>query len=117
MADSKDGSSAAKCQTFCWKDEDIKRLIDLCEARPCLRDIADPTYSKKDVWEKALSEIKEELGIEIKTIRSRWNSLRAQHGRELGKEMLANMLARFAGALRYPLKLQKYAILSWNCQA
>ena len=44
------------------------------------------TYSKRDVREKALSGIKEELGIEINTIKSKWNSLRAQHGRELAKE-------------------------------
>ena len=46
MADSKDGSSTAKSRKFCWKDEDIERLIDLYEARPCLWDIADPTYLK-----------------------------------------------------------------------
>ena len=28
MADSKDGSRTVK---FCWEDEDIERLIDLCE--------------------------------------------------------------------------------------
>ena len=86
MADSKDGSSTAKSQKFRWEDEDIERLIDLHEARPCLWEIADSTYSKRDVREKALSEIKEKLGIEINTIKSKWNSLRAQHGRELAKE-------------------------------
>ena len=30
--------------------------------------------------------MKEELGIEINTIKSKWNSPRAQHGRELAKE-------------------------------
>ena len=44
-----------------------------------------PTYSKRDIREKALSEIKEELGIEINKIKSKLNSLRAQHGRELAK--------------------------------
>ena len=72
MADSKGGSSIAKSQKFCCEDEDIERLIDLYEARHCLWDIADPTYSKRDVREKALPEIKEELG--------------AQHGRELAGE-------------------------------
>ena len=86
MADSKDGSSTAKSQKFLWEDKDIERFIDFCEARPCLWDIADPTYSKRHVRENALSEIKEELGIEINTIKSKWNSLRAQYGRELAKE-------------------------------
>ena len=65
----KDGPSTAKSQKFRWEDEGlierlierlIKRLIELYEARPCLWDIADPTYSKRDVREKALPEIKEE---------------------------------------------------------
>ena len=46
----------------------------------------DPTYSKRDIKEKALSEIKDEMGIELNLIKSKWNSLRAQHGRELAKE-------------------------------
>ena len=71
MVDSKNGSSTAKSQKFRWEDEDIERLINLYEARPCLQDIADPTYSKRDVIEQALSEIKEELGIEINTIKSK----------------------------------------------
>ena len=33
-----------------------------------------------------MSEIKEEMGIELNTIKSKWNSLRAQFGRELAKE-------------------------------
>ena len=77
MADSKDGSSIAKSQKLRWEDEDIERLIDLCEARPCRWGIADPTYSKRDIREKALSEIKEKLVIEINTIKSKWDSLRA----------------------------------------
>ena len=85
IANSKGGSSTAKSQKFRWRAEDIERLIKLYEARPCLCDIAGPTYSKRDVREKALSEIKEELGIEISTIKSKSNSLRAQHGRELAK--------------------------------
>ena len=44
------------------------------------------TYSKRDIKEKALSEIKDEMGIELNLIKSKCNSLRAQHGRELAKE-------------------------------
>ena len=70
LTDESDGSSTAKSQMFRWEDEDIERLIDLYKARPCHWDIADPTYFKKDVREKALSEIKEELDIEINKIKS-----------------------------------------------
>ena len=51
MVDSKNRSSTAKSQKFRWEDEDIERLINLYEARPCLWDIDDPTYSKRDVIE------------------------------------------------------------------
>ena len=61
----------------------VDKLIDLYEARPCLWDIADP---KRNVKEKALSEIKEQLGMEITAIKAKWNSLRAQHGKKLAKE-------------------------------
>ena len=64
----------------------VDKLIDLYEARPCLWDIADPTYYKRNVKEKALSEIKEQLGMKVTAIKAKWNSLRAQHGRELAKE-------------------------------
>ena len=64
----------------------VDKLIDLYEVRPCLWDIADPTYSKRNVKEKALSEIKEQLGMEITAIKAKWNSLRAQHRWELAKE-------------------------------
>lgn len=89
MADNTETSDVTpttKAKKFIWDEDDVEKLIDLYEARPCLWDIADPTYSKRDVREKALSEIKDELGIELNLIKSKWNSLRAQHGRELAKE-------------------------------
>ena len=66
MAENKDkeGSSGSQ-KKIRWDDEMVYKLIDLYEARPCLWDIADPTYSKRNVKEKALSEIKEQLGMEI----------------------------------------------------
>ena len=89
MADNRETSDVTpttKAKKFNWDEDDVEKLIDLYEARPCLWDIADPTYSKKDIKEKALSEIKDEMGIELNLIKSKWNSLRAQHGRELAKE-------------------------------
>ena len=52
-----------------WDDEMVDKLIDLYEARPCLWDIADPTHSKRNL--KALSEIKEQLGMEITAIKAK----------------------------------------------
>lgn len=92
MADNKEVSSTKKSAAAAankkrtWNDDEVETLIDMYEARPCLWDVADSTYSKKDVKEQALAEIKEEMGIEIPLIKSKWNSLRAQHGRELTKE-------------------------------
>ena len=50
--------SPTKAKKFNWDDKDVEKLIDLYEERPCLWDIA--RYSKRDIKEKALSEIKEE---------------------------------------------------------
>ena len=87
MAENKDkeGSSGSQ-KKMRWDDEMIDKLIDHYEARPCLWDTVDPTYSKRNVKEKAPSEIKEQLGMEITAIKAKWNSLRAQHGREAAKE-------------------------------
>ena len=57
----------------------------LVRERPCLWDIAVPSYSKRDVKENALSEISETLGMDIPTIKAKWSSLRAQYGRESAK--------------------------------
>ena len=80
MADNRETSEVTpttKAKKFNWDEDDVEKLIDLYEARPCLWDIADPTYSKRDIKEKALSEIKDEIGIELNLIKSKWNSLRA----------------------------------------
>ena len=75
--------TAAGKQKYKWHDQTVEKLIDLYEERPCLWDISD---SKRDVKEKALSEIKDELDIELSIIQAKWKSLRAQNGRELAKE-------------------------------
>ena len=87
MAENKDkeGSSGSQ-EKIRWDDEMVDKLIDLYEVRPCLWDIADPTYSKRNVKEKALSEIKEQLGMEITPMKAKWNSFRAHNGSELAKE-------------------------------
>ena len=79
-------STAAGKQKYKWNDQPVKKLIDLYEERPCLSDISDRSYSKRDAKEKALSEIKDELDIELSIIQAKWKSLRAQYGRGLAKE-------------------------------
>ena len=79
-------STAAGKQKYKWNDQTVEKLIDLYEERPCLWDISDRSYSKRDAKEKALSEIKDELDIELSIIQAKWKSLRAQYGRELAKE-------------------------------
>ena len=57
MADNRETSDVTpttKAKKFNWNEDDVEKLIDLYEARPCLWDIADPTYSKRDIKEKAL---------------------------------------------------------------
>ena len=48
MAENKDkeGSSGSQKKNW-WDNEMVDKLINLYEARPCLWDIADPTYSKR----------------------------------------------------------------------
>ena len=80
MADEK------KAKKYCWDDEEIEKLLDLYEEHPCLWDIRDPSYQKREVKERALAEIGETLEIESSVIKAKWNSLRAQYGRECAKE-------------------------------
>ena len=72
-------STATGKQKYKWNDQTAEKLIDLYEERPCLWDIPD-------VKEKVLSEIKDELDIELSIIQAKWKSLRAQYRRELAKE-------------------------------
>ena len=76
----------ASKQKYKWTDEEVEKLIDLYEERPCLWDISDRSYSKRDLKEKALSEIKEALEIDLSIIQAKWKSLRSQYGREMAKE-------------------------------
>ena len=73
-------------QKYKWNDQTVEKLIDLYEERPCLWDISDQSYSKRDVKEKALSVLKDELDIELSIIQAKWKSLRTQYGKELAKE-------------------------------
>ena len=68
-----------------WEDEEIEKLIDLYEVNPCLRDIFDKSYQKRDEREKELAAIAEELDVQIADIKVKWNAIRGQFGRELNK--------------------------------
>ena len=69
-----------------WTDEEITLLIEILEANPCLWNIYDPSYSKKDAKEIAYSEIATNLNTTITSVKSKINGLRAQLGREMVKE-------------------------------
>ena len=62
-----------------WQDGEIEKLIDLCE------EIFDNSYQKRDVKERALAAIDNELHVQITDIKSKWNAIRGQFGRELNK--------------------------------
>ena len=66
-----------------WSDDEIENLIDLYESKPCLWDIFCKEYSKRDMKEKAMNEICEELSVSVDEAKQKWMSLRAQFGREL----------------------------------
>ena len=68
-----------------WQDGEIEKLIDLYEENPCLWDIFDNSYQKRDVKERALAAIDNELHVQITDIKSKWNAIQGQFGRELNK--------------------------------
>ena len=76
---------AAKRLNKNWQDGDIEKLIDLYEENPCLWDIFDNSYQKRDVKERALAAIANELHVQITDIKSKWNAIQGQFGRELNK--------------------------------
>ena len=76
---------AAKRSNKKWQDGEMEKLIDLYEENPCLWDIFDNSYQKRDVKERALAAIANELDVQITDIKSKWNAIRGQFGRELNK--------------------------------
>ena len=96
-----------------WSDEEVGDLIDLFESKPCLWNIHDPSYAKRDEKELAYSFIAEQFETTIQTIKAKLNGLRTQFGREMSKclkvcanrttnkaEMLNENTGRFAPGFR-----------------
>ena len=83
-----------------WSDEEIMLLIETFEANPCLWDMDDATYSKRDVKELTWSNISKNLKTPISSIRSKMNTLRAQLSREVNKEQ-ASQSGQSADELYY----------------
>ena len=63
----------------------VTALIDLLEERPCLWNIFDSQYTKREKRDSAYKEIAETLEREVGEIKTKINNLRAQLGREIGK--------------------------------
>ena len=104
-----------------WSDEEVGDLIDLFESKPCLWNIHDPSYAKRDEKELAYSSTAEQFETTIQAIKAKLNGLRAQFGREMSKclkvranrttnkaEMLDENIGRFAPALREELGVKNY---------
>ena len=68
-----------------WTDEEISLLIDMLEGKPCLWDVFDKEYTKRDFKEIAYTEIASSLDTNIESIKAKINGLRAQLGREVAK--------------------------------
>ena len=63
----------------------VSKLIDLLEERPCLWDIFDTDYSKREIREPVYTEIAETLDFSVQDIKTKIHNLRAQLGREMDK--------------------------------
>lgn len=68
-----------------WTDDEISLLIEMLEERPCLWDVFDKQYSKRDIREIAYTEIASALDVPIESLKTKINGIRAQFGRELAK--------------------------------
>ena len=60
-----------------WSDDEVGCLIDLYESKSCLWDIFNKDYSKRDIKEKALNEISEEVNLSVDEVKQKWLSHRA----------------------------------------
>ena len=67
-----------------WTNDKICLLIEMLEERPCLWDVFDKQYSKRDVREIAYTEIASALDV-LESLKTKINSIRAQFGSELAK--------------------------------
>ena len=84
----KEGDTAKKTKSKGgkdWTDEEISLLIDMLEEKPCLQDVFDKEYTKRDVKEIAYTEMASSLDTNIESIKVKINGLRAQLGREVAK--------------------------------
>ena len=72
-------------ETRRWENGEVSHLIEMLEGKPCLWDVFSPNYHLRDVRDKALQEIGDELGASSGDIKAKIMSLRAQLGREIGK--------------------------------
>ena len=68
-----------------WTDEEMSLLIDTSEEKPCLWDVFDKEYTKRDVKEIVYTERESSLDTNIQSIKAKINGLRAQLGREVAK--------------------------------
>ena len=84
----KEGNTAKKTKSKGgkdWTDEEISLMIDMLEEKPCLWDVFDKEYMKRDVKEIAYTDLVSCLDTNIESIKAKINGLRAQLGREVAK--------------------------------
>ena len=73
----------SKTKLHKWSEEEVEKLIDIYEERPCLWDTFKKEYSKRDIRDGNFQEIEEGQQIPVAEIKSKVNRMRAQLGREL----------------------------------
>jgi len=101
-----------------WTDEETTMLIEFLESKPCLWDVYQPEYSKRDIKEIAYSEMAGNFDTDIASIKQKLNNLRTRFGKELSKErMMMIMKMRLRHPNRgSPPSLKKNLIFSKNAQ-
>ncbi|XP_064461539.1 uncharacterized protein LOC135371405 isoform X5 [Ornithodoros turicata] len=65
--------------------QDEKYLISLMEMKTLLWNVQHPSYHRREIKEKAYSELAKHLGRSVTAVKSKWNNLRSQFSREQRK--------------------------------
>ena len=63
--------------------EEVTLFIDILEERPCLWDVFNKEYAKRDVRKIAYNELAKAFSTTIASVKVKINRLRAQLGREM----------------------------------
>ena len=69
LQESSNDKNSKRGKTRKWTEEETEKLIDLLEKNTCFRDVSKKEYHLKNKREKSLSDMSDELAIEVLLLR------------------------------------------------